>query len=122
MSTQEILAGSNENTQIDANSHINNNTSNNSNPPVITSSSTSINTASHHVKNNSFIEFENQFMLRMPVIKKENGTVQLHSATVALREALSKVNTDDGGVDPLKDRLFIDLNVDTRKGKVKFGK
>lgn len=82
-------------------------------------------------KFNSYIEFENQFILRMPMIKAENGTIQPHPATLVLREALASQNVrhqendeTSGGngerKDPLKDRLFIDLNVDTRKGRVKF--
>lgn len=69
----------------------------------------------------SYIEVENQFILRMPMIKSADGTKKPHPATLALREALSQVKTnDETNVDPLKDRLFIELNPDTRKGRIKF--
>ena len=75
--------------------------------------------------NNSYVELENQFILRMPVIKQENGTSKLHPAGLALREALAKAaafnsKADDSPIDPLKDRLFININPETRKGQVKF--
>jgi transcription initiation factor TFIID subunit 7 len=83
------------------------------------------------ILNNSSIEIDNQFILRMPVIKQENGTYKLHKSTIALKELLEKVQSqqqednknEDGSieqVDPLKDRLFIELNTETRKGRVKF--
>jgi transcription initiation factor TFIID subunit 7 len=85
----------------------------------------------NQIINNSSIEIDNQFILRMPVIKQENGTYKLHKATIALRELLEKVQSqqqeenknEDGPseqIDPLKDRLFIELNTETRKGRVKF--
>ena len=101
------------------------NTSTNSNQANATQTVTSH--VSNSLKFNSSIEFENQFILRMPVIKRENGMIQPHPATLALREALSKTNIlanaeeNAAEIDHLKDRLFIDLNVDTRKGRVKFG-
>ena len=69
----------------------------------------------------SIIELESQFILRMPVIKGENGAKRPHPATAALREALaeqSKLN--DEQEDPLKGRLFVEINPETRKGRVRF--
>ena len=133
MSTHETSTAANsaENTQTDAGSCVPNvvaptSTSATATTTTTTPSLTTMTTATSQAKINSYIEFENQFILRMPVVKKENGSFQLHSATIALREAMAKVNinTDEAGnvIDPLKDRLFIDLNVDTRKGNVKFGR
>jgi transcription initiation factor TFIID subunit 7 len=71
--------------------------------------------------NNSSIEIDNQFILRMPVIKQDNGSYKLHESTLALRELIEKAaGSTDPDLDPLKDRLFIELNTDTRKGRVKF--
>ena len=93
---------------------------------------TNLNTTfNNQILNNSSIEIDNQFILRMPVIKQENGTYKLHKSTIALRELLEKVQSqqqednknEDGSseqIDPLKDRLFIELNTETRKGRVKF--
>ena len=78
----------------------------------------------------NYFELENQFILRLPTFK-ENGLVKPHPASLKLREALAKKNvsieqTTDGvvvsgePVDTLKDRLFIELNTETRKGRVKF--
>lgn len=72
-------------------------------------------------KPTNFVEIENQFILRMPTIKTENGMVKPHPATISLRNVLSETKThEDSSVDPLKDRLSIELNPDTRKGHVKF--
>jgi transcription initiation factor TFIID subunit 7 len=59
---------------------------------------------------NNFFELENQFILRMPSYK--DG--RLYSSTSELAEILKTGSSD------LKDRLFIDLDTDTRKGLVKF--
>ena len=142
---QEAL-GSNENTLINENNNSNlvaatlnaNTNSNQANTTLTTNTQTNTPTtgvvAQTHSsvvssKFNSYIELENQFILRLPAIKTENGTLQPHPATIALREALATQNlphnndneeTASDKKDPLKDRLFIDLNVDTRKGRVKF--
>jgi hypothetical protein len=146
---QEAL-GSNENTLINENNNSNlgtatlnaNTNSNQANTTLTATTNTQTNTpttgaiANTHSsssvvssKFNSYIELENQFILRLPVIKTENGTLQPHPATIALREALASQNVPHNNEneeiasekkDPLKDRLFIDLNVDTRKGRVKF--
>jgi transcription initiation factor TFIID subunit 7 len=76
----------------------------------------------------NYIELESQFILRMPYTKQPNGAYKLHSATVALRDLLDKaantlINTPEEQqtlVDPLKDRLFIEINAETRKGRLKF--
>ena len=93
---------------------------------------TNLNTTfNNQILNNSSIEIDNQFILRMPVIKQENGTYKLHKSTTAIKELLEKVQSqqqednknEDGSseqIDPLKDRLFIELNTETRKGRVKF--
>ena len=60
--------------------------------------------------NNNTFELENQFILRLPASKDD----RLHPATTEIAEIL-KANTTD-----LKDRLFIDLDTETRKGSVKF--
>lgn len=71
--------------------------------------------------NHSMIEIENQFILRMPVIKQDNGTYKCHPATLALREALDKLSTSENPEkDPIKERLFIEMDSETRKGRVKF--
>jgi transcription initiation factor TFIID subunit 7 len=79
-------------------------------------------------QNSSQFELENQFILRMPTIKDENGNAKPHPSAVQLREALSKVNSPDSTAaiasnnetDNIKDRLFIELNTETRKGRIKF--
>lgn len=82
-------------------------------------------------QNSSQFELENQFILRLPTVKDEHGNVQAHPSAVKLREALSKVNLTDSsvatntttvesGADQLKDRLFIELNSESRKGRIKF--
>ena len=79
-------------------------------------------------QNSSQFELENQFILRMPTIKDENGNVKAHPSAVQLREALIKVNSTDSTAaiasnsetDNIKDRLFIELNTETRKGRIKF--
>jgi TATA-binding protein-associated factor Taf7 len=76
----------------------------------------------------NYIELESQLILRMPYTKQPNGTHKLHPATAALRDLLEKassivINTPEDQqtlIDPLKDRLFIEINPDTRKGRVKF--
>lgn len=81
-----------------------------------------------NTNNSNTFEVENQFILRMPVIKLENGMVKPHPATQALREALADQakriveDAETGNVsdDPLRSRLFIDINPETRKGRVKF--
>ena len=63
-------------------------------------------------------ELENQFILRMPTIKDENGNSKLHPSAAQLREALNKINLTDPAssstatdTDNLKERLFIELNI-----------
>lgn len=71
----------------------------------------------------NYTELESQFILRMPVVKDDSGNIKAHPATAQLREALLKANTADQTAnltDNLKDRLFIELNSETRKGKIKF--
>lgn len=60
--------------------------------------------------NGTIYEIENQFILRMPSYK--DG--RIHSSCNALREALGNENSN------LKERLFIDLNPETRLGTLKF--
>lgn len=105
-------------------------TNNNNNDISISSNPTN-----SQIVNSSSIEIDSQFILRMPVIKQENGTFKLHESTIVLRELLEKFQlqqqkfssdnkedslADRDLVDPLKDRLFIELNTETRKGRVKF--
>lgn len=72
-------------------------------------------------KNSNYVEIENQFILRMPTIKSENGMLKPHPATTVLRQALVEAKThEESAFDPLKDRLSIELNPETRKGRVKF--
>jgi TATA-binding protein-associated factor Taf7 len=74
------------------------------------------------------IELENQLILRMPTIKDENGTIKLHPATTTLRTIMEKLITENSTAanakenleEILKDRLFIDINTETRKGTLKF--
>lgn len=77
----------------------------NTNSTTTSNASTSSSTSS-----NSYYEIENQFILRMPLAKDGEP----HKATKELKEAL--VN----GTNNLKERLFIDLNVETRKGSIRF--
>lgn len=84
-------------------------------------------------QNSNLFELENQFILRLPVVK-EDGHVKPHPAALKLREALQKANqsattsttnadSDKQSAelkDDIKDRLFIELNSETRKGKIKF--
>jgi len=73
-------------------------------------------------------ELENQFILRMPTVKDENGNSKPHPSAAQLREALNKINLTDPAsstatsidTDNLKERLFIELNTETRKGRIKF--
>ncbi|RNA23347.1 transcription initiation factor TFIID subunit 7 [Brachionus plicatilis] len=72
-------------------------------------------------KQSNIVEIENQFVLRMPTIKSENGLLKPHPATAALRQALAEAKTREDSIeDPLKDRLSIELNPESRKGRVKF--
>lgn len=76
----------------------------------------------------TYFELENQVILRMPLIKAEDGTKKLHPSAIALREALSnklkKISEnppdDQPSTDDIKDRLSIQLNTETRKGRIKF--
>lgn len=77
----------------------------------------------------SFFELENQIILRMPLVKGDNGMKKLHPKAAALREALlsrlAKLNEkpeieENPAPDELKDRLFIELNSEARKGRIKF--
>lgn len=71
--------------------------------------------------NSNVFEIESQFILRMPSIKLENGVAKPHPAAQALRDALAEqAKQTDLQEDPLKSRLFIDINPETRKGRVKF--
>jgi len=67
----------------------------------------------------------------MPLVKGDNGMKKLHPKAVALREALvariAKMNEtpdldspENPPADEIKDRLFIELNSDTRKGRCRF--
>ena len=60
------------------------------------------------INNNN--EIENQFILRMPVYKDGRS----HPSVNKLRDALTSGDSN------LNSRLFIDLNTETRKAKVKF--
>ncbi len=96
-------------------------------PPSQPLTQSNINTPS-----SNYFELESQFILRMPLVKGENGIKKVHPAAKALREALvtrlAKPATDSvtgSGDEPiaednLKERLFIELNTDTRKGRIKF--
>lgn len=86
----------------------------------------SINTPS--IPNSNHFELENQFILRMPLVRDENGNVQPHPKTNALREALvskynkiAELSQDElQPADDIKERLFVELNTETRKGRIKF--
>jgi hypothetical protein len=129
---QEMLIGSGGAAAVVVSSENNLNDNINLNNMPASSTTTQVTTTNTTATTNttskfsSYVEFENQFILRMPMIKKENGVFQPHPVTIALREALTKANSNtlDGEngaeTDPLKDRLFIDLNIDTRKGKIIF--
>ncbi len=92
-----------------------------SQPPSQSNNQLNINTQS----SNSF-EIESQFILRMPLVKGENGIKKVHPAAKALREALAarlatKISEElTSETDSLKERLFVELNTETRKGRIKF--
>lgn len=89
------------------------------NPPALNTPAPASSTSSSTYS--SYIELESQLILRMPYKKEPNGTVRLHPATGQLREILEKINSGEViDQDPLKDRLFIQLDPETRKGRVKF--
>lgn len=81
-----------------------------------------------NIPSSNHFELENQFILRMPLVKDENGNVKPHPKTAALREALAskfakiaELNQDEiPPVDDIKERLFVELNSDSRKGRIKF--
>lgn len=84
---------------------------------------------SSNASSSSFFELENQIILRMPLVKGDNGMKKLHPKAAALREALlgrlAKMNEkpeveENPPPDELKDRLFIELNSEARKGRLKF--
>lgn len=93
-------------------------------PPIQPTNQTTINTPS-----SNYFELESQFILRMPLVKGDNGIKKVHPAAGALREALvaklCKTTTEsaldvEAAVDDIKERLFIELNTETRKGRLKF--
>lgn len=104
-------------------------TGNNSNPgtstavnsnPASTTATINPNQSTQSHQNSNLIELEEQFILRMPAVK-ENGVSKPHPATQALREALAEQSRlTDQDTDPLRDRLFIDVDPKTRRGCVKF--
>ena len=71
--------------------------------------SSSANNNNNNNNSNTF-ELENQFLLRMPAYKEG----RLHPVTAELANLLKTGSSD------VKDRLFIDLDTETRKGSVKF--
>ena len=71
-------------------------------------------------EHSNLIELENQFILRFPTKKEDNGSFQAHPTAKKLRELLSKQELTETTEDLLKDRLSIELNTETRKGRVKF--
>lgn len=88
---------------------------------------TSINQTSS--SSSSYFELESQIILRMPLVKDTDGVKKVHPKAEALREALVtklKLINDQPGPeeatpnDELKDRLFIELNTESRKGRIKF--
>jgi hypothetical protein len=105
------------------------NTNNNTNGGT-NAATTGQSTAAISATYSNYIELENQLILRMPYEKLPNGQYKLHPATQALRDALEKsaqlINDNNNNPDAaeledsLKDRLFIEINPDTRKGRVKF--
>jgi transcription initiation factor TFIID subunit 7 len=64
------------------------------------------------------IELDSQIILRLPNLKQENGTVRAHPAALALKQLLN--NRNESELESLKDRLFVEINSETRKGRVKF--
>ena len=108
-----------------------NNNSNSSLPPPTQTTNNNFLSSDSHTQHSltcsSCIELESQLILRMPYAKLPNGSYKLHPATSTLREILEKAEatkaSDDSQIaanDLLKDRLFIELNAETRKGRVKF--
>lgn len=89
-------------------------------------------TTNNQIINNpssSYFEPESQFILRMPMVKAENGTKKLHPSANALRQALINKLTNKSSTEPvaeepladdIKDRLSVELNTETRKGRIKF--
>lgn len=82
-----------------------------------------------NANSSSYFEPESQIILRMPLVKGDNGMKKVHPKAVALREALlSRLATmnekpdleENPAPDDLKDRLFIELNTESRKGRIKF--
>lgn len=86
-------------------------------------------TTNNQIINNpssSYFEPESQFILRMPMVKAENGTKKLHPSANALRQALINKLTNKSSTEPvaeepladdIKDRLSVELNTETRKGR-----
>lgn len=65
----------------------------------------------------------------MPMVKAENGTKKLHPSANALRQALINKLTNKSSTEPvaeepladdIKDRLSVELNTESRKGRIKF--
>jgi len=110
--------------------------SNNSNPTLATTNSNTTLVTKNQNQTNAYqqtlantqiysnlnlIEVENHFILRMPILKQENGNIKPHPVTLALRQVLSEQpRLDDEHQDPSKNRLFIEINSETRIGRVKF--
>lgn len=99
-----------------------NNNTNNSNPGSTTANTnqTQLQNQANSNSGSNLVELESQFILRMPVVK-ENGVVRPHPAALAIREALAEQRLSTNPTDdPLASRLFIDIDPETRKGRVKF--